>query len=195
MPQFRTYDIDSCAVFRRTDGQWGVFSNMATGFPLLVNGIQLCASEALYQACRYPNHPALQEQLLLSETPLLAKMRSRAQVGKTRPDWSVVRISIMAWCLRIKLAQHYGSITATLRLTGHQQIVESSRDDDFWGATPSLDGMCLVGRNVLGRLWVMLRREVARKSAPSLRLVEPLPIENFLLLGRMVEVVRGLADS
>jgi hypothetical protein len=42
-----TYRRAQCVVFRKTNERWGGLSNMAAGFPLWVNGIDIRTSEAI----------------------------------------------------------------------------------------------------------------------------------------------------
>jgi hypothetical protein len=44
-------------VFYKAKEVFGGLSNMAGGFPLVVNGIHILTSEALYQACYFPPPP------------------------------------------------------------------------------------------------------------------------------------------
>ena len=195
MPKVKSYDVGRCAAFRRTSDPWGALSNMVSGFPIFAGGISLCASEVLYQACRYPHLPDLQQELLLSQTPFEAKLTSRSNARNSRPDWETVRVAVMTWCLRVKLAQHYEALTGILRATGNLEIVERTRDDIFWGAAPSGDQLTYVGRNVLGRLWSLLRRDVKRKPAVSMRRVEPPQVPRFLLLGREVGIISACSPT
>ena len=91
---------------------------------------------------------------------------------------------IMKWCLRVKLAGNWSAFSKLLIETGDRPIVEDSRKDDFWGAKP-VDEQALDGRNVLGRLLMELREKVKADPA-ALRVVKPVPIVDFLLLGRPI---------
>jgi ribA/ribD-fused uncharacterized protein len=161
---------------------------MAPGFPLRVNGILIRTSEALYQACRFPHLPKVQRLIIEEGSPMTAKMKSKPYRPQSRPDWDAVRVKIMRWCLRVKLAQHWDKFGKLLLATGDQPIVEDSRKDDFWGAKPQDDGT-LIGGNVLGRLLMELREQLRAPSSPSLRRVEPPTIPNFLLYERPIEVI------
>jgi ribA/ribD-fused uncharacterized protein len=112
----------------------GRLSNMAPGFPLKVNGVLIRTSEALYQACRFPHLPKVQRLIIDEGSPMTAKMKSKSYRSQSRPDWDAVRVRIMRWCLRVKLAQHWETFSRLLLATGDQPIVEDSRKDDFWGA-------------------------------------------------------------
>jgi len=158
---------------------------MAGGFPLVVNGIRILTSEALYQACRFPHMPDVQRLIIEQHSPMTAKMKSKPFRKQSRPDWMKVQVSIMRWCLRVKLAMHWKDFGILLLGTGDKPIVEESRRDDFWGALEKEDGT-LVGINVLGRLLMELRDEFKGPRKDALRVVEPPPLKDFLLYGEPI---------
>jgi type I restriction enzyme S subunit len=186
--QMRVYDRHEAVVFRMTTGEFGGLSNMAPNFPLEINGTQIATVEALYQACRFPGQPDVQALIVDQLSPMTAKMKSKRYRKRTRDDWDKVRVKIMRWCLRVKLAQNWLSFSSLLRQTGARPVVEESRKDDFWGAKPLEDGT-LVGMNVLGRLLMELRQELQTESKDALRIVAPPAIPNFLFLGKVVDAV------
>lgn len=185
--QIRTYDRTGSIVFRRTTEEFGGLSNMARGFPLEINGVRIPTSEALYQACRFPHRSEIQRLIVSQVSPMTAKMKSKRYRYDSRPDWHQVRVKIMRWCLRVKLAQNWVSFSRLLLATADHAIIEESRKDDFWGAKP-IDERTLVGMNVLGRLLMELREEARSNKGAFLR-VEPLLIPSFLFNGRQIHVV------
>ncbi|MEZ5594131.1 MAG: NADAR family protein, partial [Gammaproteobacteria bacterium] len=186
--QTRTYERASSVVFLKTNEAFGGLSNMAGGFPLRVNGVRILTSEALYQACRFPHLPDVQRLIIEQRSPMTAKMKSKPHRSNSRRDWFQVRVKIMRWCLRVKLAQNWRKFSELLLETGDRPIVEQSRKDDFWGAKPVDDGT-LVGMNVLGRLLMELREAVKAETRETLCFVEPLAIPDFLLGGEPIGVV------
>ena len=62
--QLRTYRRADSAVFLKTKEKYGGLSNMAGGFPLVVNDIKIRTSEALYQAYRFPHIPDVQRLII-----------------------------------------------------------------------------------------------------------------------------------
>lgn len=184
--QVRTYRRAGSVVFLKTNEPFGGLSNMAGGFPLFVNGIRILTSEALYQSCRFPHRPEVQWLILGQPSPMTAKMKSKPYRHDSRPDWDRVRVKIMRWCLRVKLAQNWDAFSSLLLETRDRPIVEESRKDDFWGARP-VDEQTLVGMNVLGRLLMELREAV--KAEGRVLRVEPVAIPDFLLGGRPIEVI------
>jgi len=186
--QTRTYDRASSVVFLKTDAPFGGLSNMAGGFPLHVQGTRIYTSEALYQACRFPHLPDVQRLIIGQASPMTAKMKSKPHRKDSRPDWDRVRVRVMRWCLRVKLAQNWAKFSELLLRTGDRPIVEESRRDDFWGAKP-VDEQTLVGMNVLGRLLMELREAVKAQGPGGFQAVEPLDIPEFLFLGRPIGTV------
>ena len=186
--QERSYDRHDSVVFRKTKEKFGGLSNMAPGFPLRVNGIAILTSEALYQACRFPHLPDIQRLVISQKSPMTAKMKSRRYRSQSREDWDVIRVSVMRWCLRVKLAMNWRKFRNLLLATRDRAIVEESTRDDFWGAKVRNDGV-LVGANALGRLLMELREEARDPTCEALRCVEPLGFKNFLLNGEPIRVV------
>jgi putative DNA methylase len=194
--RLRTYEPSECAVFRKTTEQWGGLSNMAAGYPVVVNGVHISTVEALYQACRFPLRPTLQKRIISERSPMTAKMITKPHRTDTRPDWDDVRVQIMRWCLRVKLVQNFDRFSALLLSTGDRPIVESSRKDDFWGAKTAADGT-LIGQNVLGRSLRDLRDRLRTGELHRGTVVEPLTLPHFELFGRSIETVvdRGGVSS
>jgi len=186
----RKYKRRESAVFCKTNEEFGGLSNMAAGFPLRVNGVDILTSEALYQACRFPQLPDVQRLIIEQKSPMTAKMKSKPYRPQTREDWDAVRTRLMRWCLRVKLAQNWVKFRDLLLATGERPIVEDSRKDDFWGAFAQEDGT-LVGRNVLGRLLMELREELKKPTCEALKRVEPIPIPDFKLYGEPIQAVQA----
>ncbi|WP_038487358.1 NADAR family protein [Janthinobacterium agaricidamnosum] len=189
----RTYVRSECVVFHTTRDEFGGLSNMASGFPLSVNGISIRTSEALYQVCRFPHRPDVQQFIIDEASPMIAKRKSKPYRDETRSDWDLVRHKIMRWSLRVKLARHYSTFGELLLSTGERDIVEQSSKDNFWGAFVRPDGT-LIGQNILGRLLMELRERLKYDESQSLKIVEPLSVPDFFLLGREIEIVDATND-
>jgi type I restriction enzyme S subunit len=162
-PGQRIYTRADSVVFCKTKEAFGGLSNMAAGFPLRINGVKILTSEALYQACRFPHMPDVQKLIIGQASPMTAKMKGKPYRNGTRKDWDAVRIGIMRWCLRVKLAYHWSLFVNLLLSTGNKAIVEESKKDGFWGAKPR-DESTLVGANVLGRLLMGFARRLAQRQ-------------------------------
>ena len=127
--QARTYKYLEVCHFRKTKDLYGELSNMCSGFPLKINGFNILTSEALYQACRFPFLPEAQKKIINEKSPMTAKMVSKPFRIDTREDWDDVRIDIMYWCLRVKLAQNFVTFGKLLENTYDKPIVEDSTKD------------------------------------------------------------------
>jgi ribA/ribD-fused uncharacterized protein len=189
----RTYERDAIVAFRKTNGAFGGLSNMAPGYPITLCSLTVRTSEALYQACRFPHLPDVQRLILDEVSPMTAKMRSKPYRNQSRADWDEVRIPIMRWCLRVKLASNWAKFSALLLSTEERPIVEDSHKDDFWGAKPETETR-LEGRNVLGRLLMELREKL-RSDPNTLRFVKPVPIADFFLLSQPIGVIEAGDDE
>jgi ribA/ribD-fused uncharacterized protein len=187
-PGLRSYRRTECVVFHKTREAFGGLSNMAAGYPLRVNDIDVPTSEALYQACRFPHLPKIQDLIICQTSPMTAKMKSKPHRARSREDWDFVRVAIMKWCLKVKLVQHWTAFGELLLSTSDKPIVEHSRKDRFWGAVPEREGETLSGSNVLGRLLMELRQRL-RNDPAVLETVEPVPILDFLFLGQPIEPI------
>lgn len=188
--ELREYDIRRTAAFRKTTEEWGGLSNMAGGYSLCVNGINIQSSESLYQACRFPEHPDVQKIILEQSSPMIAKRLGKPHLGKTRLDWNSSRIVIMKWCLRVKLAQNWDKFSSLLVATNGMDIVELSRKDDFWGVK-HVSGDIYLGVNALGRLLMQLRDFVCRYEKEHFMLVPPPKLNDFKLFGQDIGVVKA----
>ena len=191
--QLRRYNPGGAAVFRIVRERWGGLSNFGA-YPLEVNGIAITTSEALYQACRFPEEPDLQRLVISQPNPMAAKIEANKKADRTRADWFDTNVRLMRWVLRVKLACNYESFGDLLDSTGEMPIVEHSRRDVFWGAR--YEGSELVGVNALGRLLMELREEYRMDGRGALRRVSPPDIPDFLLYGEPIgEVTRRIGDE
>ncbi len=188
-----TYHRPDCVVFLKTHEAFGGLSNMAAGYPLVVNGVRILTAEALYQACRFPHLPEVQKLIVGQASPMAAKMKSKPYRKVSRPDWEQVNVEIMRWCLRVKLAQNWDRFGELLLSTDEKPIVEESKRDAFWGAKPT-DAETLAGRNVLGKLLMELREQLQGQDVEQLREVEPLTLPDFLFVGRQIGTVIALGS-
>tara|TARA_B100000686_G_scaffold252653_1_gene263415 strand:+ start:4730 stop:5389 length:660 start_codon:yes stop_codon:yes gene_type:complete len=177
--------------FRKTKEEFGGLSNMAAGFELSINDVSIRTSEAIYQACRYPHMPEIQEKIIEQKSPMAAKMVGKPFREKTRDDWNNVRVKIMEWCLNVKLAQNFISFGTLLEKTYNKKIVEDSHKDDFWGAISDNDGKTLTGENLLGRLLMKLRESYFSDQKYNLLKVEPLKIPDFKLYSDPIGQIDG----
>ena len=189
------YDRRECIVIERSKDKFGRLLNMAAGYPLAVNDITFRTLEHLYQCLRFPMHPRLQKRIIEKPSPLVAKWVAKPHRKDGRADWFEVKFSMMWWCLHVKLAQHYDAFGTLLDGTGKKTILETSPDGDLWGGMPSRvksKPNILVGSNAFGKMLTLLREEYRAKPKKQFMAVEPLAIDDFLLLGKRIERVVGV---
>jgi ribA/ribD-fused uncharacterized protein len=160
---------------------------MASGFPIVVNGIRILSSEALYQLCRFPEMPELQQKIISQRSPMSAKMVTKPFRDRTRKDWENVKNEIMRWCLRVKLAHNFIKFGLLLESTHDKPIVEDSGKDKYWGA--KREGDKFVGVNALGRLLMELRKDYNSEKRYTLLKVPALKIQSFLILDQAIRDV------
>lgn len=189
--EHKIYNVTESCIFRKTKELYGGLSNMASGFPLKVNGVHILTSEAIYQACRFPHLIDVQEKIIKERSPMSAKMVGKPFRSNSRVDWDDTRIKIMRWCLRVKLAQNFIEFGKLLESTFDKTIVEDSSKDDFWGAIrDKQDENILRGTNALGRLLMELRQFYNEKRySYEMFVVEPLNIPDFKLYGQNIDTI------
>jgi|TARA_B100001971_G_scaffold31200_1_gene25583 ribA/ribD-fused uncharacterized protein len=175
------YHYEQSITFRKTKEDFGGLSNMAAGFELSINNKSIRTSEAIYQACRFPHLPEIQEKIIEQKSPMAAKMVGKPYRKDTRDDWNDVRVDIMGWCIRAKMAQNFIKFGTLLEKTINKKIVEDSHKDDFWGAISDNNSKTLTGENFLGRLLMKVRKIYFSDRKYTLLKVEPLKIPNFNL--------------
>ena len=161
------YKRDQACGFRFTKQKWGAFSNFQPfAVPIVAGPWTFATSEALYQACKFARRPDVQQRI--AEAPTA---REAAAIGRTPglgidPAWAAQRVDLMRWVLRMKREANAAEIDAVLATTGNRPIVEVSTRDPWWGARPVADRY--EGNNVLGRLWMEIRRQL-RHGDPAAR--------------------------
>lgn len=180
----RTYNKKEVIIFSKTTGEFGGLSNMASGYSLFVNETNIANTEILYQACRFPLFPKIQEEIISQSNPMEAKEISRKYIQYSRQDWEVVKFDVMKWCLQIKLLQNYSKFSKLLLSTDDSPIVEFSMKDNVWGAIPVSKDL-LKGKNALGRLLMEIRESYAKKMI-EIDFVSPLNIPAFLLFDQPI---------
>lgn len=186
MGSVRRYNRKFSVTFAKTTAKYGVFSNMVSGMSLYVNDINIPSTEALYQACKFPLNPEIQELIISESNAMKAKKIAVKYARFMRPDWDLIKYDVMRWCIKVKYYQNKKIIESLLLSTGDSPIVEYSKKDDIWGAIPINDEE-LVGTNALGRLLMELRQQI--KDGVLNEPLLPPRITGFLLYGHEIQEV------
>jgi ribA/ribD-fused uncharacterized protein len=146
--------------FNSSKDEFGVFGNMAGGFPITIEQYRIHGSEILYQCLKYVDYPDLQKQLIKEKNPLKAKWKQKKWSYFLSPTWDEDKLLIMYFCILIKFYQNWGKLSRYLNKTNNKDIVEISKKDNYWGTILQPDGETLIGNNYLGLCWMKLRYEL-----------------------------------
>lgn len=137
-----------------------------SAFRLIWKGHCFDTSEAAYHWEKFPTRPDLQHDIMQAMSAHEAFKFAETHKADRRPDWGAVKVPIMLTILRAKAEQHE-YVRRKLLETGDRDLVEDSWRDDFWGWGPNKDG-----QNMLGKLWMIIRRDITPPVAAS-RTVDP----------------------
>ena len=119
-------------------------------------GRKFRTAEHAYQWKKYADSaPGIAEQIFSAASPTEVKKISDANKTKADANFSELKFEVMEEILRAKTIQHE-DVPAMLRETGNRQILENSPTDGVWGI--GIDG---TGQNMLGTIWMKIRRELA----------------------------------
>lgn len=177
---------DSCIIYKTKDA-FGGLSNMASGFPIIINEINYKTSEALYQACKFSKYPEVQNEIINARSPMTAKMNAKKHSEYIRDDWDSIKVQIMRWCLSLKLSFNYTKFASLLLSTGNKPIVEHSKKDIYWGA--KIENDKIVGINALGRLLMELREKVIANDLYDSLIVQPPSIHELYLFNKPISPI------
>lgn len=188
MDNARKYPIERAASFYRTDELYGDFSNMARKFPLMVNGVRIGSSEALYQSLKFPSRADIQRFVIYAASPIESKRVCAPFLGEVRGDWQEVRVRVMKMVVAIKYLQYQMHFAKIFDMTEDLPIVEISNFDYFWGAKRV--GGSLVGENVLGRIWMGVREFYRENGLINQREFDVHEGVNIVLLDEKVSSIK-----
>ncbi len=117
--------------------------------------------EHYFQAMKFPNNPAFQDQIIAQKTPAGAKKMGATKVIPIRTDWDEIKDEVMAKALKAKFTQNE-DLKALLLGTENKKLEEASPTDSYWGT-----GKNGKGQNKLGKLLMELRMELAAETVAS----------------------------
>lgn len=186
--KLKRYEVNQkkTITFMRNYDPYGGLSN-TSAYPMIVNGIKIKNVEALYQSMKFPKNSKIQKKIIEANSGYAAKLIAYRYSRKIRTDWDDIRIRIMYWCLKVKLAQNMEVFGNLLRCTGSKKIVEHSYRDDFWGA--KLIDSEYIGNNQVGKLLMRLRKRYIENER-NFYIIKPPKINKLLLYREPVEKVK-----
>lgn len=144
--------MDNTIRFYRTGDLYGEFSSFAD-FPIELDGKIWPTSEHFFQAQKFAGTEH-EEAVRLAASPMIAARMGRERSRPFRRDWEHVRDDVMRRAVRAKFTQH-PSLRALLLSTGSAQLIEHTRNDDYWA-----DGGDGSGKNMLGVILMEIREEL-----------------------------------
>ena len=112
--------------------------------------------EHYYQAMKFPQDPAWQEEIRMASTPAKAKKMGLSRDHPVRGDWEAIRERVMRTALEAKFRQNPVQLSL-LQETGAARIEDTSVGDLYWGTGP-LRGGASQGKNRLGALLEQIRK-------------------------------------
>jgi predicted NAD-dependent protein-ADP-ribosyltransferase YbiA (DUF1768 family) len=152
--------------FTATRLPYGWMGNMSP-YPIKFGEDTYRTTEALFQALRFSDND-IKAIIREEKSPMGAKFIAKARVSEmTVEQLSDKDVLNMKMCIKLKVEQH-PELGKELLATGDAKIYEdvTNRGDKgsnlFWGAM-LVDGEW-VGKNILGNIWMELRKELVSKE-------------------------------
>ncbi len=143
-------------LFYATGDDHGFLSNFHAS-PFVLRGKQWATVEHCFQAAKFIGTEH-EEKIRKLASPMTAARTGRSRKLPLRKDWQSAKDNVMHDAVRAKFAQN-PDLLAKLLATGEARLVEHTRNDDYWA-----DGGDGSGRNRLGQILMMVRRELATKK-------------------------------
>lgn len=145
--------------FYQVNKPYGYFSNFAA-YPISLKEKSWATTEHYYQAQKFVG-TKYEEEVRQAPTPCAAAEMGRDRNKPLRPDWETVKCKIMKEALYAKFTQH-SQLTEWLLQTGDQELIEHTKNDNYWG-----DGGDGTGLNMLGQLLMSIRELLQSPHCPE----------------------------
>ena len=145
-------------LFYRVSEPCGEFSNFSP-HSFALKGKHWPTSEHYFQAQKFAGSEH-EEVVRLAKSPMVAARMGRSRQRPLRSDWEQVKDNVMREALQAKFSQH-PKLAALLLATGNAELVEHTRNDNYWA-----DGGDGSGKNRLGQLLMELRAQIKDQQIP-----------------------------
>lgn len=129
-----------------------------SAFRLMWRGIDFDTSEAAYHWEKFLQ-PKIRSAIRRARSAHEAFKIAESHKSERIADWDDIKVGIMREILSAKASQHE-YVRRKLLETGTRPLIEKSWRDDFWGWGPNKDG-----QNMLGKLWMEIRADLAAIDA------------------------------
>jgi ribA/ribD-fused uncharacterized protein len=134
--------------------EYYVFDNFSS-FQIKYKGKTYSTSEHAFQSIQFINsHPELAEAIRNAKSAHEAQKLAQENKEKRDPHWEEIKLDIMKEILHCKVKQH-SYVMKKLLQSGDREIIEDSWRDEYWGWGEDKNG-----KNMLGKLWMEVRKEI-----------------------------------
>lgn len=125
--------------------------------PIEIDGKVWPTVEHYFQAAKFPDCPAHQEQIRMARTPENAKGLGGTRLIPISPGWDERRINVMRRALLAKFTRpQLFELRDALIATDDAVLIEANFHDPYWGS--GRDGR---GQNMLGKLLMEVRASLS----------------------------------
>lgn len=157
MTQYECHKMDTQTQVFFYEQDFYVLSNFSA-FQVVIWGEQFPTSEHAYhwEKFRGERRSLTSVRELIKEAPSahVAFQIAQGMRHLKRSDWEECKQAIMKLILTCKVQQHE-YVRKKLLDTGDRELIEDSWRDSEWGWGPNKDG-----KNLLGKIWMEIRKEV-----------------------------------
>jgi ribA/ribD-fused uncharacterized protein len=134
--------------------EYYVFDNFSS-FQIEYKGKIYPTSEHAFQSVQFiNNNPELAEIIRNSKSAHEAQKLAEENKDQRDSNWEEIKLDVMKEILHCKVEQH-PYVKKKLLQSGDRDIVEDSWRDEYWGW-----GESRKGKNMLGKLWREVRKEI-----------------------------------
>ena len=126
---------------------------------LMLDGKEWLTAEHYFQAQKFPDNPALQEEIRAKKTGASAKTLGRQNEDKQRPDWDSYRHEVLEKVLREKFSDRHPQLQAKLLETKDALLRFDAPKDNFYGI-----GTNKLGKNILGKQLMAIRANLQKQT-------------------------------
>lgn len=158
----QSYPASKCAVFCKTNEEWGILSNMAST-PIIIDGVEFKSAEHIFQMMKF-NEAEYVKKVWKGITANNKKSQNIKMTAKSyepehrRADWGCMIVDALKFAMQKKYEQ-CAKFRQELERSKGLYIVEKQANPkkpaDTWSAKQ--EGDMWVGSNLTGRLLMKLR--------------------------------------
>ena len=147
-------------IINRFDGEYAFLSNFAHR-PITFKGKTWSTVEHIFQAAKTLDEN-MREEIRIASTPDKAKRIGR--MVRLRPDWEEMKKEVMLKSIRLKFSQNSELKESLLRTEDAILLEGNTWHDNIWGDCSCQKCQETEGRNLLGKILMQVRRELAGQT-------------------------------